>query len=147
MGWLGAIALPLAAVALFMSLNRPDAAPRAVPASEACACDTTALRARLTALQSRIDSLEARPTTAPSTASPVVSRDARDPEDAAPESTATASLRQLTVDQPGLTVHESGNTLRVTNRDPALTGQVLQLEAQTEAGETKMITITVPAPE
>lgn len=145
MGWLGAIALPLAAVALFMSLNRPDPAPRAVPASEACACDTTALRARLTALQSRIDSLEARPTAAPSTASPVVSRDARDPEDAAPES--TASLRQLTVDQPGLTVHESGNTLRVTNRDPKLTGQVLQLEAQTEAGETKMITIVVPAPE
>ena len=152
MRWLGALALPIAVIALFMSLRQPEPALHAPATAPLATPDTTALQTRLTALQAhaaalqvRVDALEARPSAAAS-ASLVMRRIA---DDAAPNEapSSVAPSRVLSVDAPGVTVEERGGSLQVTNRNPALTGQTLRLEARDEDGATKMITIMVPAPE
>ena len=153
MRWLGALALPIALAALLLSLTRPTPSePASAPltvAPRSAPDDTTALRSRVAELQAQtallraqVEALTTRAAAAPaSTVAPT------NPGANANAPATDAPVRQLSVQTPGLEVEERGGGLWVTNRDPALTGQVLTLDAQTDDGETKTITITVPPPE
>lgn len=144
--WPGLLALPLAAVAFYLALQRPGQPIAAASPPAACACDIAGLEATVRTLRAEVAALQARPTSPAALAGAAPPMEPLRPTPV--ERPTPRALRRFTSPVPGLAVEQAANgSITVTNRDPALTGQVFTIEAETADGEPTTITVTAPPPE
>lgn len=163
---LAQLALAGAAISVVLSgyaaFGRPRSEARAPARGELCACDDLRreIEARsrdlapargiaggvesalaLKRLSDRIDALERGSSRAGGEADPKAAKPAGAPERARRFVKFEAPNQAVRVEQA------ADGSLRITNTDPALTGQPLIVQAHAEDGSVEPVTITIPSPE
>lgn len=136
-------ALGVAVVALLVAgaaWLRPAAAP--------CRCDeAAALAARVAALEAERAGRVAVMPSVPSVPSDVPSVPSGVPSVPSAPAAAGDAVVEVRAPHPAVAVMAGpGDALAVTNRDPALTGQVMTVELRTASGAVVERRVTVPAP-
>lgn len=152
--WPGYLALPLAAGALAVALLK-EGAPNdrtpvaASPASVgACVCDTATLSATVDRLEAEVARLRVERDRGSATPPEVAAPDEVRKPAVAARSTPALRYRRLTPPVRALQIEQNENgSLRVRNADPALTGQIFEVQAETADGSTRTIRVTAPPPE
>ena len=156
-----AASLLFATAALTLSLwtltrpgaSAPPAPPRPATAPSPCDCADDDLRREVGELRRRLQAAELRlsavatgraaGTPTPTPAHPAALRTPA--AEADPEKRVYARFFPPT---KAVKVHQNENgSIAVANTDPSLTGQTMVLSAETRAGDTVELTITVPPPE
>lgn len=166
----GALALALVAGGLAVwALNRPNPAPqpcdckaqiagaRRLPSRRAGTDELAGaaaevppppdLRGEVAALREQVARLEARAIQADSGREPDEARAQAAPPSEGRPAEAPQRFVRFEIPSPALRVEQAENgTLAVFNTDPALTGQILRVQAWSADGTSTPLTLTVPAP-
>ena len=139
------VAVVLSVAALVTSLqSRPAAVERVTPAPLPVVSPQVDAATELEALRLRVRALERRLESGPQAALPPAAPSNGPVPDVA---VARPAYVSFSVPSPKLSVEQQGAGFAMHNTDPALTGEVVTVEARLADGGVERLVMVVPAPE